>query len=509
MVALTALTIVEFSVDKIYQRVGSTKDIPFSFTYTPSNADCSALEALISIVAGGTALNYTQCTNIVASSGSGTAVIPSVPQGAWYKHTLRDGNNHSIVSSQSSRQWGVGIGILIGGHSQMARMGAGNTSSGLTPDTYTRYWINDPIGLGVVSTALWATNVGANGSGDGPAGCNQLGLSLRTAMVGFSSTLATVPILLFDCGVAGSDMASWITGQSSWSNAIGANGTANASIGTDFELVLFDQGTNDCETGDNPVNFATDLTTVCAQFLTLTGRNTSTLKIGIIIEGSVGAAGYTSSKFTTIRNAQLAQATQSGCFYAGSAEDLLPDNALIHWITAQYGRLGRRLSQGCIKILGFSPIGSDGPKILQAYCSAGSTTLTIEVLHSGGFTLLDGAGSASGTGLTGFSFTSSVGGQTFTAPRLSSGKILSTLGTARASNETISFTYANGGNPYGFTGSGDTDNDVIYDNQSTLIGDSTGFPLQTTSGSISVTLTAIVNSQKGGMVMNVGKLLNK
>lgn len=488
---LSSLAITEFTVDKTFQRVGTTKNVPFSFTYTPAGADVTALEAQVDIVAGGTALAYVQCTSIVASNGSGTAVIPAVPQGAWYKHTLRDGSNHAVTSAQSTRQWGVGIVIYCDGQSQMGYMAHTRTTPGLTADSYVRYWNSDPNGT--QSAAVHATNIGPGGSGDGPAGMNALGQALRAGLVA-ADPLSTVPILLFVGARSGTSILDHISGQPSWTAFTGANGTGNAAIGTDAEFYLWLQGDDDTQAADDPASYyATDLAAMYTQAQTLTGRNTSNLKMGVVIFGGQGGFNYSEvdAKVDIVRAAQIAQVAQTGCFYCGATLDAIQLSGDIHYTAANMARMGKRYAQAILKQLGLATYGAEGPAISSAFWPIGSNLLTVRVQQSsGGTTLLDGTGSASGSGLTGFVVTAS-GGQTVSSIALSAGKILITMSAVRAASQTVSLTYGAGKNPYGFADAGaDNDNLVVYDNQSALIGDTTGFPLQPTAAAASVAESA-------------------
>lgn len=489
---VNAISIDEYFLDRIYQRPAGATSRTMTFTGTYTGTVPSMVQVKIDN-GSGNIVAYTNLSSFTASGGAWSGTL-SVPQGAWYVATAKNvDDGHTDVQANT---WGIGILIALIGQSNMRNMWT-FTSASLTPDTYVRYWGNDNTGP-TNGTGWYATNKGIQGSGNGGDGINQLGVSLRAVMTGADPT-STVPVGFLAFAIGATSLESWITTanggtNTSWATFTGSTGTGNANIGTEFEMAIWHQGEANAATGGSATAYATNLPLLLSQLQTLTGRDTSTFKLGVAIVGSIQTTGYSDSKMDTVRAAQLAFALgTSGVFFAGSSYDMFPDNGGLHWApNAQYARMGRRYAQAIAKRLGLATYGPEGPSISSAVWPIGSSTITVTVSQgSGGTTLKDGTGSASGTGTVGFSGTFS-GGQTISSWALSLGQILLTMSAVRGAAETASLEYGKGLNPLAFTGTADVDDDAIYDDQSSLIGDTTGLPLQQTSSAVTVTAPSSV-----------------
>lgn len=476
-VPATNLTITNFATDRVWQRAsgGTTKDIAIAGTY--AGGAPTALNAVVSIVAGGTALSVA-CTNVSAAGGTWTATIPGVPQGAWYKATVTEPIGGATAAQTT--QWGVGINLLLIGQSNMNFMW-GHSAGGVA-EQYTRRWNGN--GWFSPDATLQAGEIGPAQGGQAVV---TLLNNIRTAIGG------TVPIAALEYAVDSTAIASWKVGGASWTTMISAaNGLNKAGCSPEFEFVLWHQGENDSLVAATPgTYYAADLATVYSQCQSISGRNNTTLKFGVALMGALIGTSTNDANCNTVRGIHWnSSTTVTGMFFIGSTLDLIHLNGdEWHWVAAGLIRAGKRYANAVNYQLGLSTKNSEGPKISSASWPIGSNVITVAVQQrSGGTTLKDGLGSTSGTGLVGFVVTAS-GGQTVSSIALSNGSILLTMSGARGAGETVSFTYGQGKVAWGWTAGGsDTDDDLIYDDNSAALGDTLGFPLLPSLGSVTVGL---------------------
>lgn len=494
--------------DRVFQRNpgGTTKDINISGTYT--GGLFTSLNATVNIVAGGTALT-TACTNVSASGGTWTATIPAVPQGAWYKATVTE--PLSTNSGSQTVQWGVGINILCIGQSNMWYMWV--HSPGGVSNTYSRRWNGNGWFLPTAAAQPFEID-----SPQGGQGIVTLLNNIRTAVGG------TVPVAALEYAIAGTQISSWLVGGSSWTALVSSSfGLNKAGMVPEFEFVLWHQGESDSVVGKTPQTYyAADLALVYTQCQTISNRSNTTLKFGVAMMGATIGTSNTDANDNTVRAIHWdSSTTTTGMFFSGSTLDLIHLlNDEYHWTGPSLIRAGERYANAVNNQLGLSANGSQGPRISSAYWAVGTNQIIINVQQlSGGATLLDGTGSSTGTGLTtaqsGFVVTAS-GGQTVSSLALSAGTVVITMSANRGVGETVTFTYGQGKNPWVWVADPaiDTDDYLIYDNNSTLIGDTLGLPLLPTAansgGNITVQLTnPAIASGGNAWIAGVGKMMNR
>lgn len=105
----------------------TTRNLPVSFSYVGTPGTLQGR-----VTSGATViLDWTTLSGVVTSLGTGTGILPLVPQGAagqWYTLHLRDST--SGVTWDGSSTWAVGVIVIFSGHSIMDRTLGNNTSSG-------------------------------------------------------------------------------------------------------------------------------------------------------------------------------------------------------------------------------------------------------------------------------------------------------------------------------------------------------------------------------------------
>jgi hypothetical protein len=466
----TIPAITEIAPDRIFQRVGTSKTITFAGTYTgnPSSIQVQITDAnTAAVIQAWTTL---ESQSIAGGNWSGTL---SVPQGGWFKWQARFTLNTGVTGPISTNKFGVGMLIACLGQSNMSNMWTVN-DGGFTPDAKTRKYLGS--GWQTVGSApmiLW-------------------GNALRTKAVAAG---ADIPIGFLEYAIPGTAIESWLTvanggSATSWNPFISSSTGVNApDCGGDFEQVVWYQGESDANAAMSKSTYMARLDTLKSQLLAQTGRNTSTLRMGIALLATLGT--YVAANVQAIREAQLEwSATNAPFSYLGlvSYDCIHGATDSTHFPNAQMQRFGRRWALGVAKSVGWSAVGADGPKIASISASGGSSTITLAVTQAGGTALLDGTGSSAGIGLAGIEIQYNGVNQTIVATAFSSGNIVLTMAAAPSSGNTVGVRYGYGNNPWGWVFDGtDTDGHIIYDNQSALIGDTTGFPLQPTNGFITTT----------------------
>lgn len=470
----TGVTIAtSYAVDRIIQRDAgaTTKALTLAGTYT--GAAPSSLNYDITIVAGGSA-GTGSLSSFTAGGGTWSGSL-TVPQGSWYKIKVTEPN--SGVNNTQANEFGVGICVALIGQSNMLYMDQVGSIVGYPVNANCRAFNNHTQGW--VAMNIRADN-GSVGSG---AGILTLSDTIQKGLGG------TVPVGFFVYAVGGTSVhTDWQSGQTSWlAFTDTTDGIKCSAAGGDFEFVLWHQGEADSKTASTPQGYyASDLATIVSNCQTLVSRNTSTLHFGVAELGATWDSTWGSdANMDFVRNCHYQQAKAAGCFFAGVTYDNVNNPANTpHWLNVEYASAGYRYANAVLNQLGINASGSIGPMLTAASWPVGSATITCTFTqNSGGTGLLDGSGSSAGTGLIGFVVTASGGAASVTATSISGNTVLLTMGRNRGAGETVTITYGAGSNPWGWTGTGDTNAHVLYDNRASYTLDTYGFPAQPTAAS--------------------------
>lgn len=454
--AATGLTVSDYSNQQVFQRVGTSKDILVSGTYT---GPASIVQARA--VAYGTPVsNGGGWANIVMSpTGGSYSGYLSVPQGGWYNIQVRDAVN-PLVSASGSNKWGVGSIIAVCGQSNMYHLFTTPTSyplgDPLCIDFDGTNWerlgnINDTFPVGTLYPSYVSYTAESSFISDG--------------LVNFANRLRSAsgyPIATIAFAQAGSNIASWLSGGN-WDGL----SARIASVGGDIEGMVWLQGESDAS--GTAAYYKTSLGTLHSQLHTATGRNSTSFKFGIVTLGQ-GTTGWTAEgNMGKIRQAQIEYINENaGAFYAGTVQDFSLSDS-IHITGTGLAHVGNRYAFGLHRALTGNTNVAKGPVISSA--SRSGSTVTVTISHNGGTALADGIG-GSGSSLLGFRVFDGGTPCTITATSISGATVSLTLSATPSGAVTLDYGMENA--PFGSTVS---PVNVLYDNQS-IPGETLGLPLQ-------------------------------
>lgn len=447
----------------IYQRVGVSKAVAVSGTCTAPAG--TTIEARAVDETTGIAIGNWAVVGTVAADGTyaGTFVAP---QGKWYRRQVRIANSSTAIATETN-SFGVGIGIAELGQSNMANFKtSGNFYPLGDPNAYEYSAAGVLRRLGNISkknasgadvyppnTLIRNATFTPTGYTDylnstAGGGTNSDGYVYVANLVAETTGL---PVFVINLAVGGTSIETyWKTGQKGWTDF----SAALNSIGGDCEIAIWLQGENNA-IAMSGATYQGHLADIQAQFHTLTGRNATNFKFGVIslgptstgVTGNLGYAGTDPQSFGKMRIAQRDWAYSTpGAFYVGGVHDMDLTSAAdnIHITGEGFNTLGRRYAKSINAALGFGTT-SAGPKMVSA--SRSGNIVTVNVQHTGGTALQDGAG-GTGTALGGFIFKDGAGGEVaITATQITSPTTVQ-LTLASAPTGACTLSYAMQNSPY-------------------------------------------------------------
>lgn len=454
--AATGLAVTDYASQRVFQRVGTSKTVIVSGTYT---GPASIIQARA--VPDGTALSSTaHGWTTIALSPTGGAFSGSliVHQGGWYNIQVRDGVNNAIKAAGTNK-WGVGILIGLIGQSNMQHFFDSAYQYPLGAKHIVNFdgsaWdrignLNDAWPINTISPTYgtYSRDSGAWVADSLVYFCNYLNAALG------------IPVGTLCYAVSGSLVESWQPGTgSNWTTF--ANAASGA--GGDFESVIWYQGESDA--GMVSATYKAKVQAILTGCLSLTGRSSSAFNFGVVsLAQSTGYGG-----FGEMRKTQIEMADElAGAYYAGTPVDL-PLGDSVHVTQAGLARLSKRFAASLLGVLSGNRSAGKGPVISSATRS--SNVITVSVTHNGGSALLDGAG-GSGDSLMGFRVFENGTPMTISSTAIGGNTIALTLSATPAGTVTLDYAMADA--PFGAT---PTIASLIYDNQS-IPGETAGFPMQ-------------------------------
>lgn len=390
----------------IYQRVGISKSVAVSGTCTAPAG--TSVEARIVDETTGIAIGDWAVVGTVQANGTyaGTFVVP---QGQWYRRQVRIANSSTAIATETN-SFGVGIGILKYGQSNMYNELATFKLAPLgDPNAYECAVDGVLRRIGNISTKLanGTDKRAPNSARFGTGGYDQDYVSSGSngdAHVYFANLITEttgLPVFVFNKAVIGQSIEN-LTTASPWTNMA----ATTASLGGDFEMVVFYQGENNI--GD--AGYKAKLTTLHNKIMALVGRDATTMKFGVVSLGPISTvsswAASSTSLWGAMRAAQIDWAhTTPGAFYIGGRHDLYTGTDGLHLNGESFHIAGRRDAKSVLSQLGFGTTAA-GPRMVSA--SRTDSTVTVTIAHTGGTALQDGAG-GTGADLRGFQFRDGAG----------------------------------------------------------------------------------------------------
>jgi|GEM_PF-6513520 len=386
---------------KVFQRVGTSKNVPVTGAYsgTPSLVQARAADA-------DSGSPITAWTTVATNPTGGTySGVLGVPEGMWYKLQVRDGVNTALVTAGANK-FGVGVCIVEIGQSNMANFGT-------TSSTGYKYPLGDPNVVEFYTgnntfrrisriNDTFAPNTLYGGVGGWTtAGTSGVSADGYVYVGNLVSEGLNLPVAVLNKAVSGSSIASWTTTPTYWNAFV----TSLNLMGGDFEIALWFQGEYEANAGVSAASYKGSLGVLHQQMKTQTGRGTTDLHFCIIGLGPQGIAssfsGGSDLKIGPIRAAQTEYCNETaGAHYVTSAMDTRTASDQVHILGDTDGdnKLGRRYAKTILSALGVG-LPASGPRAASAAHTGGYIDLTLA--HTGGTALMDGIG-GSGSGLTGF-----------------------------------------------------------------------------------------------------------
>lgn len=459
------LTVDDHLNQRVYQRVGTSKNVWVSGAYT---GDVLGVQARAVDATTGTAV--TEWATIAASPSGGTyGGLLTIPQGCWYKLEVRDASA-ALTAATTTK---IGVGVIIGmiGQSNMANR----------PSTYDKYPLGDPRAVEFVRTTNTYKRTGTvkdtmpPNTPTGPGGYSTpftIEGSRGDGQVYLANLVSAglnIPVCLIERAVGGSSILSWLTGQGNW--ATFAN--AVTAAGGDMEVVLMQIGETDADlmsAATMKLRFA-DVHNQCKA---LTGRNDTNFHFGVISLGQGYYQASSEGEFGNMRAAAVQYGMETpGAFLSTCAHDTNTVNDFVHISGEGFARMGRRDAKSVLHRLGVGVSGA-GPYITAA--TRNGTAVTLAVSHSGGTALTDGLG-GNGTALTGFQFldAGAAGAAIGYTTAIAGNTIVCTLASAPIGALTASYAMMNC--PHGPDAKSYAPASVVYDN-SAVFNSPVGCPLQ-------------------------------
>lgn len=464
--ATVTVTAAEIADYRIFQRVGTSKTITLSGTYTGSPL---LIEARLVNADTGVAMTgwTTVDANPVGGNFSGTF---NAKQGSWYKLQFRGvtGTGASTPVTAANR-FGVGIIGLLIGQSNMVNRRLTGLKNPLGDKRSVEFRAGVWKRAGNINDAAPANTENSDPNYGAPL--IQSGRS--DGFILLANLLAQavdLPVCLIEKANSGSSITSWTYGGTNW---LAAKAELDAA-GGDCEFALWQQGETDANTMSREERLSR-LDNLHDQLHAQTGRDATSFKFGIVTIGSGSYGGSSEGEFGAMRAYDIEYATTTpGAYLSTAAHDTQTGDG-VHLNGEAYNRIVKRDARSLCHAFGVGVSGA-GPFITEATRSG--ATITVSIGHSGGTNILDGVG-GNGAALTGFQVYDNGVLQTISSTAIVGNSIVLTLSTVPSGLVTMSYGMAN--NPHNSTPSDSKTAvvlaSVVYDNV-VLHRSANGCPLQ-------------------------------
>lgn len=404
---LTTLILHESHQDyTVYQRSrDNTARVRVSGTYS-GEVPASIQARTVKDGLGAQSLAWADLSELVVDGDSfvGFLVVPKSARVDMHRLQARAGASQPIADS--ANRFAVGIRVAMSGQSNMVGIPDGAYKYPLGAIGCFEHRGGSNKRVGNINDAFPPNTLyGAGGysafTSQGKRGDGYVYIANQIAMA------TDTPVCVYEQSSGGTPISGWTgTTPNAWNNFV----AGMPSEHRDFEIFLWYQGESNAR-GTSTAAMLTELGKLHGKALTLTGRNAESLSMGLISLGSGSYGGSLDGEFGNMRAAHVQFASSTpGAFLAAVAHDCVTTDG-VHLTGASHGNNGARAGLSIAARLGFGKSGA-GPKIVSA--TRAGLIVTIQVAHSGGTTLVDGAGGA-GTELRGFAFADSSGAIAYNA----------------------------------------------------------------------------------------------
>ena len=292
------------------------------------------------------------------------------------------------------------------------------------------------------------------------------------AIVYFGNKVASVvgdTITLFPGAVGGSRISQWLTGGIYWTSY----SSDVAASGVLPKWTIWLQGESDVTGGTAVSTWASNLVSLQGQLVSQAATTASAYGFAVVPIGPCTTAWAAEGGFAPYREAAITHAnTATGAWLINATLDAsLKSGDSVHYNNASYVRVFKRYAEWLSRWAAGNGTQLAGPKITSA--SRVGTTITVNIAHSGGTALLDGAG-GTGTALAGFRVYDGGTPMTISSTAITSATTVTlTLSATPSGTVTMDFGMAN--LPFGSTTP--SPSVILYDN-TTVTNDTVGIPLQ-------------------------------
>jgi len=407
-----ARPVVQRSALSMSDSSGPWADVVFMFDYT--GAAPGFPQVRVVNVAGGAAVKgWTTLTNVTASGGKGQGVA-RIPQGGYYLHELRDGQqiDNAATTSKATKSWGVGIVMLAIGQSNMLRTLNAGSSFDPVPGASEHefdYWYAGKANATLFGTAGYF-QPNSNGAPSGGSQSSSTGGGTLSIMRIVADRLSAkygqlVPVGFIPWAWDGKDIGELVPDGVYSTPLFNGSGTAAGSIGMksppnffggDFEIVTWHQGeSSNSRTRANYLQALKDLYTRLLAQVNPFGRTAQHLAFLPAVLGPYadvsGAEGKRGAVFDldTYARANNWPKVRAG-WNCLDLNPLDPSGDGLHFGDFGAGReyatwSARRMTQAILWALGCSTFTGLGPRI--GSITRSGNVLTAMVAHDGGSAL--------------------------------------------------------------------------------------------------------------------------
>jgi hypothetical protein len=450
-----------------------------------TSIDCRTINAATGVANGAFA-------TVGTSSGLLLTINYTFPDGSSYLQCKATGQaDASLV--QSSNRIGVGDVILIAGTSDTRywwfNTGVPYPSGNWSPASGVYLNPRRYSGFGWFPVS-WKRAANQNDQGTNEPNdllqAPQIILNLGgNGLAAFGSQWETTngwPVGIIAVSVGGTFTNTWDVGGSSYQNMLNVLNAAGGP-GTDISAVIFGSGTVEASRAPGGAGYDTIQTNATAAFRSVFGANTPMF---VSLIGGLVCSYCNDTDSDLVRQGQqtyIAANVGNDVRLAYTELDKPLNDNFAHYSPQNNSIFALRAVANLSYFLYGNGATAEGPVINGATVPTGTDTITLTVSHGtdGSTSLLDGTGSGSGTGLTGYVILRNGLSVVIGTAALSSGTILLTVtGLNAQPSDTICVKFSNGAYPGTYT-------NPTYGN-ATVPGTTTGAPVQPTNGCYPVTV---------------------
>lgn len=323
----TAFTLTDVASGRVFQRTKALTTGPVSASGTYTGSAPNAVELQVLKVSDNSIVKDWTTAAATIGGGNWSATITGVNQGGSYYVKARP-SNATALAKTGSNPFYIGIGILMYGQSNMARMSDVTVSS--SPPSAS-------AGTSFYDGANWVAVPASNGVRE-----------LLNAVAAGTG----LPCFAVNAALTGASINILVNGSTQFSTVVAPS---LAAVG-DIEFVLWHQGEGDVGASTDETTYKTALDGLHGDIATLVGRTKTELPWLLASLGNTQNGNSFATQYATIEHALYqCSVEQTNVVYSHSNRDVIMASASpteLHWDAASYGRAGKRYAQSILVKLG-------------------------------------------------------------------------------------------------------------------------------------------------------------